>query len=114
VGSGDYQSMPGDNNWTKGKSDSVGFNNVFVDDFSKDYHDYGVLWTPEEIIYELDGEPINVIDTKGAIKGSADIRFSTAVMDYAGKIPVHPENHDMTVNLLRIYNLHSNRDETQR
>jgi hypothetical protein len=96
----DYQPVAGDNDWSKGKSDSVGFNNKFKDDFSADYHDYGVLWTPQVIIFEVDGEPINVIVTKGAIKGTADIRFSTAVMEYAGKIPVHPENHDMTVKRL--------------
>ena len=98
----DYRNVAGDNNWTKGKSDSVGFNNTFKDDFSKAYHDFGILWTPNEIIYEVDGDPINVIVTRGAIKGAADVRFSTAVMDYAGKIPVHPENHDMTCSLLRI------------
>jgi beta-glucanase (GH16 family) len=101
----DYQPIQGDNNWSKGKSDSVGFNNKFSDDLSESYHDYGVLWTPKEIIFEVDGEPINVIVTNGAIKGGADIRFSTAVMDYAGKIPVHPENHDMTVDALRVFGL---------
>jgi beta-glucanase (GH16 family) len=98
----DYQLIKGDNNWQGAKSDSVGFNNKFKDDFSANYHDYGVLWTADEIIFEVDGEPINIIMTKGHIKGSADIRFSTAVMEYAGKIPVHPENHDMTVKSLRI------------
>ena len=101
----DYQPVKGDNNWTAGKSDSVGFNNKFTDNFSEDYHSYGVLWTPKEIIFEVDGEPINAIVTNEAIKEGADIRFSTAVMDYAGKIPVHPENHDMTVNSLRVYSL---------
>ncbi len=96
-----------DNDWTGGKSDSVGFNNTFKDNFSNGYHYYGVLWTPKEIIFEIDGEPINVIVTNGAIKSGGDIRFSTAVMPYAGKIPVHPENHDMTVNRLHIYNLKS-------
>ena len=105
----DYQPIKkaskSDNDWTGGaKSDSVGFNNKFKDNFSTRYHYYGVLWTPEEIIFEVDGEPINVLVTKGAIKEAGDIRFSTAVMTYAGKIPVHPENHDMTVNRLHIYN----------
>jgi beta-glucanase (GH16 family) len=101
----DYEPVAGDNNWTRGKSDSVGFNNTFKDNFSESYHSYGVLWTPTEIFYEVDGKPINILVTNRAIKGAADIRFSTAVMEYAGKIPVHPENHDMTVNSLRIYEL---------
>jgi beta-glucanase (GH16 family) len=77
----DYRNIAGDNSWSKGKSDSIGFNNTFKDYLAADYHDFGVLWTPSEIIYEVDGEPINVILTNGAIKGPADIRFSTAVMD---------------------------------
>lgn len=98
----DYQPVKGDNNWQGAKSDSVGFSNKFKDNFSADYHDFGVLWTPDEIIFEVDGEPINILVTKNHIKGDADIRFSTAVMEYAGKIPVHAENHDMTVSALRV------------
>lgn len=49
--------------------------------------------------------PVAAITTDGAIKGAADIRFSTAVMDYAGKIPANPTGHHMYVRALRIYSL---------
>lgn len=96
------------NNWDTEKDDkthAVGFNQQFKDDLSRDYHDYGVLWTPTDIVYEVDGEPIAAITTNGAIKGAADVRFSTAVMDYAGKIPANPAGHHMYVRALRIYSL---------
>jgi len=84
---------------------SVGFENQFADNFSQSFHHFGVLWTPEQIIFEVDGEPITAILTHGSIQGPAQIRFSTAVMDYAGKIPVHAENHDMEVNSLVVREL---------
>jgi len=87
------------------KEHSVGFNSTYQDNFSAGFHDFGVLWTPTDIIYEVDGEPIAAIKTNGSIHGSADIRFSTAVMDYAGKIPDHPEGHDMAVKSLRVFPL---------
>ncbi len=84
---------------------AVGFNSTFTDNFSQAYHDFGVLWTPTDIIFEVDGEPIAAISTKDAIKDAADIRFSTALMDYAGKIPANPAGHHMYVKSLRVYPL---------
>jgi hypothetical protein len=48
---------------------------------------------------------IAAIGTNGAIHGAADIRFSTAVMDFAGRIPANPAGHHMYVTALRIYSL---------
>jgi len=96
------------NNHDNVSSDSkhaVGFNSTFQDNFAQSFHDFGVLWTPTDIIYEIDGEPIAAIRTGGAITGSADIRFSTAVMKGAGAIPEHPEGHDMFVRSLRVFPL---------
>jgi beta-glucanase (GH16 family) len=70
---------------------AVGFGSKFTDNFSQAFHHFGVLWTPTDIIYEVDGEPIATISTNDSIKRAADIRFSTALMDYAGKIPSNPE-----------------------
>jgi hypothetical protein len=88
-------------NVAAGQPGSVGFNAVFADDFSKAFHDYGVLWTPTDLIFEVDGEPVAAIATANALRGTADNRFSTAVMDYAGAIPAHPEGHNMVVRSLR-------------
>jgi hypothetical protein len=94
------------NNWATEKDDkvhAVGFDSKFADNFSQDYHDYGVLWTPAEIIFEVDGEPIAAIVTKGTIQGAADIRFSTAVTEFGGKIPANPAGHHMYVRSLRVF-----------
>jgi beta-glucanase (GH16 family) len=96
------------NDWDTIKEDkmhAVGFNSTFADNFSGGFHDFGVLWTPTDIIYEIDGEPIAAIATQNAINGSADIRFSSALMDYAGKIPGDPAGHSMFVKSLRVYPL---------
>ncbi len=93
------------NDWATIKDDkmhAVGFESKFTDNFSQAYHNYGVLWTPTDIVYEVDGEPIAAITTRGAIHGAADIRFSTAVTDYGGKIPANPTGHHMYVRGLRV------------
>ena len=94
------------NNWATEKDDkmhAVGFDSKFADDFSQDYHDYGVLWTPTDIIFEVDGKPTAAIATNGSIKEAADIRFSTAVTEFGGKIPANPAGHHMYVRSLRVF-----------
>jgi hypothetical protein len=96
------------NNWDTVKEDkfhAVGFNSVFSENLSQSYHDYGVLWTPKDVIYEIDGEPVAAISINDSIKAAADIRFSTALTDYAGKIPSNPVGHHMYVRSLRVYPL---------
>jgi beta-glucanase (GH16 family) len=84
---------------------SAGFVQKFQDNFSEQYHDFGALWTPNTIIFEVDGEPFAAIDTNNSIQGAADIRFSSAVTEYGGPITAHPENHDMRVRSLRVSSL---------
>jgi hypothetical protein len=94
------------NNWEIDKDDkhhAVGFDSRFRDDFSSAFHDYGVLWTETDIVFEIDGEPTAAINTNGSIIGAADVRFSTALADWAGKVPDHPEGHSMLVKSLRIF-----------
>jgi hypothetical protein len=96
------------NDWAAEKNDAmhaVGFDSKFIENLSDDYHDYGVLWTPTDIIFEVDGNPVAAISTKGAIKGSADIRFSTAVTEFGGKIPSNPVGRFMYVRSLRVSSL---------
>jgi beta-glucanase (GH16 family) len=91
-------------NWDKSvKSHCVGLGVKFVDNLSDDFHDYGVLWTPNELIFEVDGDPVGVIMTSGVIGGTANIRFSSALGDSFGKIPADPVGHDMVVPSLRVY-----------
>jgi beta-glucanase (GH16 family) len=93
------------NNWATEKDDkmhAVGFDSRYSGDFFSRYHSMGVLWTPTDIIYVVDGEPVAAIRTNNSIHAATDIRFSTALMDYAGKIPDHPEGHYMYVKSLRV------------
>jgi hypothetical protein len=81
---------------------AVGFDSRFSHYFYSQFHDIGVLWTPTDVIYEVDGLPVAAIRTSNSIHGATDIRFSTALMDYAGKVPDHPEGHHMYVKSLRV------------
>ncbi|WP_114205532.1 family 16 glycosylhydrolase [Acidisarcina polymorpha] len=81
----------------------MGWGAKFVDDLSAGFHDYGVLWTPKELIFEVDGEPVAAAVTNNSIKAHADVMLSSALI-YPG-IPDHPEGHDMFVKSLRIYAL---------
>jgi hypothetical protein len=92
-------------NWAGGHDQSNGFRALFADDFSASFHDFGVLWTPTDIIYEIDGKPVAALAIHGSVHGTADIRFSTAIAAFAGAIPAHPEGHDMFVTSLRVFAL---------
>jgi hypothetical protein len=84
---------------------AVGSDSPFNHYFYSQYHDVGVLWTSSDIVYEVDGEPVAAIHTNNSIQSKTDIRFSTALMDYVGTIPEHPEHHHMCVQSLRVYPL---------
>jgi beta-glucanase (GH16 family) len=81
----------------------IGIGARFKDDLSKSFHDYGILWTPASIVYEVDGEPIGAFTTHDSIAGPAIISFATALADFAGKIPDKPQGHDMAVQSLRVF-----------
>lgn len=91
--------------WTGGHDHSVGFRSLFADYLPAAYHEFGVLWTPSALVFEVDGVAITAIATNGAVSGTADIRFSTALANFAGAIPDHPEGHDMRVKSLKVYAL---------
>jgi hypothetical protein len=80
---------------------SVGFKQTFSDNFSLKMHTYGALWTPTRIVFTVDGEPIAALDTHGAITGTADIRFSTALGDF-GRLPDNPVGSYMLVDSLAV------------
>ena len=85
------------------KHAEVGWGVNWMENMSQGFHDVGLLWTPTQIIYEVDGEPIAAVVTHGAVKGPATIRLSTALADWAGgKVPEHPEGHGMVVQSLKV------------
>jgi hypothetical protein len=85
------------------KHTGMGWGAKFVDDLSSGFHDYGVLWTPTGMIFEIDGEPVAAVVTNNSVNAPADVMFSSTLI-YAG-IPDHPEDHDMVVRSLRIFAL---------
>jgi beta-glucanase (GH16 family) len=85
------------------KHSGMGWGAKFVDDLSSGFHDYGVLWTPTEMIFEIDGEPVAAVVTNHSVNAPADVMFSSAPI-YGG-IPDHPEGHDMIVKSVRIFAL---------
>lgn len=95
--------------WPTDKSEKhagVGFGAKFADNLSYGFHDYGVLWTPKELIFEVDGEPVAALVTNDAIKGPANMWLSAALADWAGgSVPDHPEGHGMVVKSLRVIGL---------
>lgn len=84
------------------KQHTVGFGLNFIPDLSKDFHDYGVLWTPTELIFEVDGEPLAAVVTHDAIATAAELRFSGALADFAGKVATDPAGHDVLVRSVRV------------
>lgn len=85
------------------KHTGMGWGATFVDDFSRGFHDYGVLWTSTGMIFAIDGEPVAAVVTNNSVNAAAGIMFSSALI-YAG-IPEHPEGHDMIVKSLRVFSL---------
>jgi beta-glucanase (GH16 family) len=90
-------------NWAKSEHGhhTVGLGIKYADNLSEGFHDYGVLWTPNELIFEVDGDSVGVIMTQDVIGGAADIRFSTALGKSFGKIS-DPVGHDMIVQSFRV------------
>ena len=83
------------------KHSSMGYNARLSQNLSAGFHDYGFLWTPTDLIFAVDGEAIAAISTNGMIKGPITLRYSTALANWAGKVPDHPEGHDMLVRSLQ-------------
>ena len=79
----------------------MGWGTKFLDDLSPGFRDYGVVWTPPEMIFEIDGEPVAAVVTNGAVHGPTDVAFSSALI-YAG-IPAHPPGHDVLVRSVRVF-----------
>jgi hypothetical protein len=83
------------------KHTGMGWGTNFVDDLSSTFHDYGVLWTPREMIFAIDGEPVAAVVSNNSVNAPADLMFSSALI-YKG-IPDHPEGHDMIVKSVRVF-----------
>jgi hypothetical protein len=85
------------------KHTGMGWGAYYTSNLAQGFHDVGLLWTPTEIIYEIDGEPVAAAETHGSVKGAAAVRISSALLSGVGKLPEHPEGHDMQVKSMRIF-----------
>ena len=84
------------------KLTSVGWGVKFTDNLSSGFHDYGMLWTPTEMIFEVDGEPAAAVVTNQSVKGPADLRLSSALGLNHVAAPDHPEGNDVIVKSVRV------------
>ena len=83
----------------------MGWGASFVDNLAYGFHDVGLLRTPNDMVFEIDGQPIAAVVTQ-SVKAPAAIRFSTALGDWAGgKVGDHPEGHWMAVQSFRAFAL---------
>lgn len=57
----------------------VGFGATFAANLAYDFHDYGVLWTADGLVFEMEGEPVAALVTGGAVRGVATVRLSAAL-----------------------------------
>ncbi len=64
-------------------------------------HDYAVLWRETEMVFAIDGVPYAVIGTMLA-DGEADMRFSTAITEYAGPTGTNLAGSAMRVRWVRV------------
>lgn len=74
-------------------------------DLTQGFHDYGLLWTPTEMIFAVDGEPYVALQTGGVIKGRAPIRLSNALISWNGKIASNPQGHRTIFRSVRVFSL---------
>ena len=84
----------------------TGYDNRVRENLASGFHDYGVLWTPEAIIFCLDGVAFQTIETKGTINVPANLRLSTALgSSFGGHPAADPTQLTMQVQHVRVVGL---------
>lgn len=70
---------------------------------SAGFHDYGVLWTPDALVFCFDGVAYLTIETQGTVNVPANLRLSTALgKQFGGAPPADPTGLTMQVSHLRV------------
>ena len=84
----------------------TGYDNRTQKNLAAGFHDYGILWTPDTIIFCLDGVAFQTIETKGTINVPANLRLSTALGPaFGGNPPDDPTGLTMQVRHVRVVGL---------
>jgi len=71
-------------------------------DLSKDYHVYGLEWDEKQIKWYFDGNVIRTMNNSIAHR-EATVRFSTAVVKWAGEVTDKLDGTMMAIDYVRIY-----------
>ena len=88
-------------NWTGGHT-SLGAEMKTHDQLSRDFHVYGLLWTPNQLTWFFDGKIIHVEPAFG-VSGEMRVYLSTAVMPWAGSVSSDLDGTSMDIDWVRIY-----------
>jgi len=88
-------------NWT-GTHTQIGASLTVHDDLSLDYHLYGLLWTPEQLTWLMDGKVIHA-EPASQVRGKMKLLLSTAVLPWAGTASDKLDGTSMDVDWVRTY-----------
>jgi len=88
-------------NWTDGHT-SHGSKLVAHDQLMDAFHIYGLLWTPSQLAWFMDGKIIH-IEPATDVRGQMRVLFSTAVLPWAGKADSDLAGTSMDVDWVRVY-----------
>jgi beta-glucanase (GH16 family) len=70
------------------------------------FHDYGVLWTPEALVFCFDGVAYLTIETQGTVNVPTNLRLSTALSkQFGGAPPAVPTGLTMHASHVRVIGL---------
>ena len=94
-------------NLTKGRDRyETGYNYRPQANLATGFHDYGVLWTPDALVFCLDGTAYLTIETQGTVNVPANLRLSTALgKEFGGAPPADPTGLTMQVSHVRVIGL---------
>jgi len=94
-------------NLTKGIDQyETGYNNQLRGNLAAGFHDYGVLWTPNALVFCVDGNAYQTIETKGTVDVPVNLRLSTALgKQFGGAPPADPSGLTMQVSHVRVIGL---------
>ncbi|MBQ2967551.1 MAG: S-layer homology domain-containing protein [Clostridia bacterium] len=75
------------------------------ENYARDFHIFACEWTPEEIIFYVDGKETRRASVKDTAMEDTEsvVRFSTAVSTFAGKVTDALDGKSMVVDYVRVY-----------
>lgn len=91
--------------WEAGVDHAYGRNLYLDKDFSNSFHDFSLLWLENRMIFAIDGKAVVAFNINDDISGMAEIRLSTALTPFAGRVDGNPEGRKMEVSSIKIVEL---------